>query len=45
MKTYIGTKTVSAQPMLAKEALENGYKIGNHTERQLGNVCNGSIKN
>ena len=36
MKTYIGTKTVSAQPMLAKEALENGYKIGNHKEDEGG---------
>lgn len=36
MKTYIGTKTVSAQPMSAKEALENGYKIGDHKENEDG---------
>ena len=36
MKTYIGTKTVSAQPMLAKESLKNGYKIGNHKEDEDG---------
>ena len=36
MKTYIGTKTVSAQLMSAKEALENGYKIGDHKENEDG---------
>lgn len=36
MKTYIGTKTVSAQPMSAKEALNNNYKIGDHKEDEDG---------
>jgi hypothetical protein len=31
MKKYIGTKEVLAQPMTAKEAIENGYKVNNHT--------------
>ena len=31
MKNCIGTKEVKAQPMTAKEAIENGYKVNNHT--------------
>jgi hypothetical protein len=31
MKKYIGTKEVKAQPMTAKEAIEKGYKVNNHT--------------
>lgn len=32
MKKYIGTKEVLAQPMTAKEAIEKGYKVNNHTD-------------
>lgn len=31
MKKYIGTKEVTAQPMTAKEAIDKGYKVNNHT--------------
>ena len=30
MEKYIGTKQVMAQPMTADEAVEKGYKVGNH---------------
>ena len=30
MEKYIGTKRVMAQPMTADEAVEKGYKVGNH---------------
>lgn len=31
MEKCIGTKEVKAQPMTAKEAIEKGYKVNNHT--------------
>lgn len=32
MKTYIGIKKVKAQPMTAAEAVQYGYKVGNHKD-------------
>ena len=34
MKTYIGKKTISAQPMSAEDALAKGYKIGNTQDKE-----------
>lgn len=34
MKTYIGKKTISAQPMSAEDALAKGYKVGNTQDKE-----------